>query len=185
MQIDSSSTSSEIQFHGLPSKSKRPGIRKQIALLLSSQLIVLLFLRNSHLQKDIQQTFLRQYFCQLLENSCSASKKTFRKSLESSQKAPVAKSYFSKVEGFYRSSYRRCSVKSGVFRKRFAQNSQENTCVRDYFIKVAGLKLWKKTLTQVFSCEFSEISKNSFCKEYLRTTASAFSFSEAATGSVL
>ena len=109
----------------------------------------------------------------------------FRKSLESSQKAPVAKSYFSKVEGFYRSSYRRCSVKSGVFRKRFAQNSQENTCVRDYFIKVAGLKLWKKTLTQVFSCEFSEISKNSFCKEYLRTTASAFSFSEAATGSVL
>ena len=32
---------SEILFHGLPSKSKRPSIRKQIAMSLSSQLIVL------------------------------------------------------------------------------------------------------------------------------------------------
>ena len=38
---------------------------------------------------------------------------------------------------------------------------------------------------QVFSCEFSEISKNTFFTEHLRTTASAFSFSEAATGGVL
>ena len=39
MQIDSCSTSSEISFHGLPSKSKskRPSIRKQIASSLSSQ----------------------------------------------------------------------------------------------------------------------------------------------------
>ena len=35
------STLSEIQFHWLPSKCKRPSIRKQIAL------------RNSHLQRDI------------------------------------------------------------------------------------------------------------------------------------
>ena len=35
------------------------------------------------------------------------------------------------------------------------------------------------------SCEFSEISKNTFLADHLRTTASAFSFSEAATGGVL
>ena len=100
MQIDSSSTSSEISFHGLPSKSKQPSIRKQIASTLSSQLIVSLFLRNSHLQRDIYQTCFCQYFCELLEYSCSASKKTLQNFLESSQKTPLTKSYFSKVVGF-------------------------------------------------------------------------------------
>ena len=37
----------------------------------------------------------------------------------------------------------------------------------------------------MFSCEFSKISKNTFFTEHLRTTASAFSFSEAATRGVL
>ena len=37
----------------------------------------------------------------------------------------------------------------------------------------------------MFSCEFSKISKSTFFTEHLRTTASAFSFSEAATGGVL
>ena len=37
----------------LSSKSKQPSIRKQIASSLSSQLRVSLFLRNSHLQRDI------------------------------------------------------------------------------------------------------------------------------------
>ena len=40
-------------------------------------------------------------------------------------------------------------------------------------------------MVQVFSCEFWEISKNTFFTEHLWTTACAFSFSEAATGSVL
>ena len=43
----------------------------------------------------------------------------------------------------------------------------------------------KGTLAQVFSCEFSEISKNTFFTEHLQTTASAFSFLEAATEGVL
>ena len=34
-------------------------------------------------------------------------------------------------------------------------------------------------------CEFSEISENTFFTEHLRMTASAFSFSEAATGGIL
>ena len=37
----------------------------------------------------------------------------------------------------------------------------------------------------MFSYEFCEISKNAFFTEHLRTTASTFSFSEAATGGVL
>ena len=43
----------------------------------------------------------------------------------------------------------------------------------------------KETLVQAFSCEFCEISKNTFFTDYLQTTASAFSFSEAAIGGVL
>ena len=39
-----------------------------------------------------------------------------------------------------------------------SQNSQENTCARVSFL----IKLQKETLAQVFSCEFCEISKNTF-----------------------
>ena len=37
----------------------------------------------------------------------------------------------------------------------------------------------------MFSCAFSEISKNTFFTEQLRTAASIFNFLEAATGGVL
>ena len=130
MQMDRSNTLSEISFHGLPSKSIRPTIRKQIASLLSSQLKVLLFLRHSHLQRDIQQTFFRQYFCELLENSRSASKKHSKNFYKVHKKISSTKSCFSKIAGFYKSSHRRQSVKK-VFLERCSQNSQENTCVRD------------------------------------------------------
>ena len=73
------------------------------------------------------------------------------------QKNTVARSYFSKVAGFYRSSHLRCS----------------STCVRDSIL-TKGCK--KETLAQVFSCEFCEISENNFFTEYLRTNASAISF---------
>ena len=45
-----------------------------------------------------------------------------------------------------------------------SQNSQENTNF-----------IMKETLAQVFSCEFCEISKNTFFTEHLWTTASATS----------
>ena len=48
---------------------------------------------------------------------------------------------------------RRCSVKKVFFE--ISQNSQENTCARVSF-------LIKLTLAQVFSCEFCEISKNTY-----------------------
>ena len=83
--------------------------------------------------------------------------------------------------------HKRCSEKK-VFLQ-ILQNSQEKTCGRvSCFNKVAGLRpqacdfikketlasdfIKKETLAQVFSCEFSEISKNTFFTEHFRTTAS-------------
>ena len=55
----------------------------------------------------------------------------------------------------------RCSVKKVVLE--ISQNSQENTCARVSFSKKRKKRLKKKeTLTQVFSCEFYEISKKTF-----------------------
>ena len=48
-----------------------------------------------------------------------------------------------------------------------SQNSQENTCARK-FIK-------KETLAQVLSCDFCEISQNTFSRENLRVSASVVS----------
>ena len=55
-----------------------------------------------------------------------------------------------------------------------SQNSQEKTYARvSFLIKLQawGLLL-KKTLAQVFSCEFCEISKNTYFIEHLWATAS-------------
>ena len=59
-----------------------------------------------------------------------------------------------------------------------SQNSQENTCVRvSFLIKVQAFK--EETLTQVFSCEFCEISKNTFFIEHLWAAASqGYSYSK-------
>ena len=64
----------------------------------------------------------------------------------------------------YRSSYQRCSVKKGVLRN-FAKFTEKHLCQRLFFNK-------KETLAQVFSCEFREISKNTFFTEHLWTNAS-------------
>ena len=69
----------------------------------------------------------------------------------------------------YRSRHRRCSVKK-VFLENL-ENSQENSCATDSFL----MSLWKnESLAQVFSCEFSKISKNTLFTEHLRTTTSGF-----------
>ena len=71
----------------------------------------------------------------------------------------------------------RCSVKK-VFLET-SQTSQENTCAGDCFNKVAGLTpqaynfIKKESLAQVFSCEFCEISKNTF---FYRTSPVATSY---------
>ena len=52
----------------------------------------------------------------------------------------------------------RCSVKKVLLE--ISQNSQENTCARISFL--IKLQAKKEILAQVFSCEFCEISKNTF-----------------------
>ena len=56
------------------------------------------------------------------------------------------------------------------------QNSQENTCARVSllikFLAEACSFIKKKTQAQMFSCEFWEISKNTFFTEHLWATAS-------------
>ena len=59
-----------------------------------------------------------------------------------------------KVHSSFRSSHQRCSMKKGVLKK-FANYAGKHLC-----------------LGQVFSCEFSEISKNTSFTEYLWRTAS-------------
>ena len=59
-----------------------------------------------------------------------------------------------------------------------SQNSQEYNCVRDSFLiklQAKGCNFIKKEyLAQVFSCEFCEISKNTFITEHLQATASYY-----------
>ena len=78
--MNRSSTSSEISFHELPSKSKLPSSRKEVASSLSSKLIVLLFTKQLSAERYLAN-FFGPYFCDLLEKSSSASKyvpKSFR-----------------------------------------------------------------------------------------------------------
>ena len=74
-----------------------------------------------------------------------------------------------------RSSHRRLSVRKDVIRT--PQNSQKNTCARASFLiklQASGLIIKKETLAQVLSCEFCDISKNTFFTGYLWKTAIDF-----------
>ena len=79
-------TSSETSFHELPSKSKCPTIRKQIASSFSSQLIVLLFLRNSHMLRYLANIFSSVFLCTFRKLLHCIKKKGSENFLESSQK---------------------------------------------------------------------------------------------------
>ena len=62
--------------------------------------------------------------------------------------------------------------KEGVLRN-FAKFARKHLCQSLFFNKDAGLQLVcnfikKETLAQVLSCEFCEISKNTFFKEHMR-----------------
>ena len=70
-----------------------------------------------------------------------------------------------------RSSHRRCSVREGVLGI-FSKLTRKHMCQSLFFKKIVGLS---ETLEKVFSCEFCEISKNTFFTEHLWATASLFS----------
>ena len=64
----------------------------------------------------------------------------------------------------------RSEATAGVFLLlEISHNSQEKTCAKISFL-INFIK--KKALAQVFSCEFSEIFKNTFFTEHLRATSS-------------
>ena len=72
--------------------------------------------------------------------------------------------------GLRRSSHQRWSVKKSVIRN-FTKFTGKHLRQSLFFNKKNNF-FKKETLTQVFSCEFCEISKNTFSIEHLRTTAS-------------
>ena len=67
------------------------------------------------------------------------------------------------IEIYAEAVVRRCSLKKMFLE--ISQNSQENTCARVSFLNnlPQACNLFKKeSLVQVFTCEFYEISKNTF-----------------------
>ena len=73
----------------------------------------------------------------------------------------------------FRSSHRRCSVRKGVLRN-FAKFKGKYLCKSRFLIKLqvsACNFIKKETLAQEFSCEFYNISKNSFFTEHLWVAA--------------
>ena len=67
-----------------------------------------------------------------------------------------------------RSSHRRCSLREGVLRN-FAKFTGKHQCQSLFFNKAAGFRpvtlLEKDIPAQMFSCEFCEISKNTFLEK--------------------
>ena len=118
----------QVKFHFMGCLVKTNSLVSGNRSLLSSKLIVLLLLQNNHLQRDILPNIFLPVFSWTSAKFLQCIKKMKQKFLESSQ-TPVAKSYFSKVAGFYRSSHRKCFVKK-VFLE-IPQNSQENICAKD------------------------------------------------------
>ena len=82
-----------------------------------------------------------------------------------------------------RSIHQRCSIKKGVLRN-FVKSTGKHLCQSLFFNKGADLRpdacnfIKKETLSQVFSCGFYEISKNTFLTEHLWTTTSGMPFNE-------
>ena len=76
-----------------------------------------------------------------------------------------------------RSKHQRCSMIKVVLIN-FTKFTGKHLCERFFFNKLAGQAcnfIKKESLVQVLSCEFWEISKNTFSTEHLRTTASVIS----------
>ena len=88
---------------------------------------------------------------------------------------PTTTQYVNEHSTIYRSSHQKCSVRKGVLRN-FPKFTGNHLCQSLFFNKVAGDGAGKKeNLAQVFSCEFFEISKNTFFTEHVWATASEFS----------
>ena len=78
-----------------------------------------------------------------------------------------------------KSSHRKCFVRKGAL-KNFAKFRGEQLCQSHFFNKKLQASICnfikKETVALLFSCEFCEISKNTFFTEQLWATASALKF---------
>ena len=72
----------------------------------------------------------------------------------------------------FRSSHQRCFIKKAVL-KNFATFTWKHMCWSLCLIKLQTFR--PVTPTQVFSCDYCEIFKNSYFEEHLRTAASVYS----------
>ena len=134
-QMYRTSASSEISFHGLPSKSKPPSIRKQRCHYRPVNSI-------SFYETAISREIFSKYFFAIIfvnfQKILAAHQNMFRKTLESLQKN--TRSEFlccmllqeQPTDAFY---------KKGVLRKVFAKFTEKSLCQRLYFNKVASLML--------------------------------------------
>ena len=127
---------------------------------------------------NIFRTLFRCFHCQLETSK-------YRQGSYSENKK---KTVTSRQEGEYemlnrctKLKFTKAATRTVLYKKVFleiSQNSQENTSARaSFLIKLQALDLnfiKKETLPEVFSCEFCEISKNTFFTEHLWTTASKF-----------
>ena len=153
--------------HGLPSKSKRPSIRKH-------SIVVIVTVDGISFYETVicRETFSKYFFASIFMNFQkirAAHENTFQKVLKSLQKYTHDEAMLVKLQAFTGA-----TTQKGV-RKIYWKRPVSGTLNKVARIpKAVEKRLWHK-------CEFSKISKNTFSTEHLWTTASAFSFSEAAT----
>ena len=140
MQIDSSSTSSEISFHGLPCKSKMPQYQETDSIVVIITVNGIIVFTKQSSQRDIQQACFCQYFCELLENSCSASKKRSENFQKVHKKHPWRSLILVKLQAFTEAATDSVPKKS-ILRKVFAEFTGKYLCQGLYFNKVTGLRL--------------------------------------------
>ena len=84
---------------------------------------------------------------------------------------------FKFVFTLFRSSHRRCFIKKAVL-KHFAIFTWKHLCWSLFLIKLQPFRsatLLKETPTQLFSCDYCEIFKNTYFEEHLGRAASVYS----------
>ena len=126
VQMDGPSASSETSYHGLPSKSKRPSIRKH-SVLVSSELIILVFMKQPSAERYLANIFL-PVFLWTFRNSKQRIKIHSERFQKVDKNTPVTKSFLVKLQ-------------SSVLRKVFEKFTGTGLCQRLSFNKVAILRL--------------------------------------------
>ena len=141
-----------------------------LVLLLKVMLIkkACIITRKFTLKNIIPSCFVRSEHCIDLLNAKSIGKKYLNVFII--ERFIEQTAYFWDSVKKFRRSHQRCSIKKDVLKNFTIFTGKTN--VRVSFKKVEKRLYWKETLIQLFSCEYYEILKNTFCREHLRATSS-------------